>query len=438
MTLSVAQASKEIAALKEQSNRFKPYQVTVCGGGNGAHVASGFLASQGIRVNVLTRQPKRWTDSICIDTAGSSWSGRGMITGKLNLVTDDAAEAVANSDVVIVAAPANAHPDILRKVSPYLEDGVALGALFAQGGFDMAATNALGKNINSKIGTLFGLQNIPWICKIKKYGSEARIIGPKRCLYVATYPVEDKCNMALKIESMFDIPCETLPNFLCLTLTPSNQIIHPARYYGIFRDWDGEKSYSVEEVERRNGMTLYDNFDEYSAEVLTAIDNELQQIKGALCKRFPQLDLSHVMPIAKRIVTQYGSDVKDTSSLKSIFCSNVGYKGCSTPMKDVGNGRVMPNVNTRLFWEDIPYGLCILKNMAELLGNFPTPTMDFLIRWHQQFMGVEYLSSDGQLNPLVLEQTGTPYKYGIHNLQDLVKTCLPKSLVGYKHPNSKL
>lgn len=55
--------------------------------------------------------------------------------------------------------------------------------------------------------------------------------------------------------------------------------------------------------------------------------------------------------------------------------------------------------------------------LAEMLGNFPTPTMDFLIRWHQKPMGVEFLSADGQLNPAVLERTGAPYKYGIHRLE---------------------
>ena len=89
----------------------------------------------------------------------------------------------------------------------------------------------------------------------------------------------------------------------------------------------------------------------------------------ALCQRFPQLDLSYIMPISERIILQYGSDVKDTSSLKQIFCSNLGYKGCNTPMRDLGGGRVAPNVDTRLFWEDIPFGLCILKNLAELLGE---------------------------------------------------------------------
>lgn len=52
-----------------------------------------------------------------------------------------------------------------------------------------------------------------------------------------------------------------------------------------------------------------------------------------------------------------------------------------------------------------------------MLGNFPTPTMDFLIRWHQKPMGLQFLTPDGQLNPQLLERTGAPYKYGIHCLE---------------------
>lgn len=183
---------------------------------------------------------------------------------------------------------------------------------------------------------------------------------------------------------------------------------------------------------------MYDNFDEFSAENLAAIDNELQQIKYALCQRFPQLDLSYVIPIGERIVMHYGEDVQDRSSLKQIFCSNIGYRGCATPLVEVEPGGFVPNTSSRLFWEDIPFGLCILKNLAEMLGNLPTPTIDFLIRWHQQFMGVDFLASDGQLNPIHLCETGTPYKYGIHTLEDLVETCVPRSLLNYKHPMSKL
>ena len=75
------------------------------------------------------------------------------------------------------------------------------------------------------------------------------------------------------------------------------------------------------------------------------------------------------------------------SSLLSVFNTNLGYAGCATPLMEMSPGRYQPAIKSRLFWEDIPYGLCILKNMAELLGNFPTPRLDFMIRWHQQVIG---------------------------------------------------
>ncbi|CAN0467939.1 unnamed protein product, partial [Laminaria digitata] len=96
----------------------------------------------------------------------------------------------------------------------------------------------------------------------------------------------------------------------------------------------------------------------------------------------------------------------------------------------VSPGRFGPNVDTRLFWEDIPFGLCILKNLAEMLGNFPTPTMDFLIRWHQGPMELQFLTPDGQLNPQLLQRTGAPYKYGIHSLEVRFSTSTVRECTG--------
>ncbi len=360
-----------------------PRQVTVCGGGNGAHVCAGYFGWKGIKVNVLTRRPQDWAPSISITTEGSSWEHKGNFVGPLHRVSDDAADVVPGSDYVIVAAPANAHPDLLAKVAPHLDFGARVGALFAQGGFDWAVKHAFGPERFKRIGVMFGLQNIPWICKASQYGHAARILGPKKQLWVATYPVETRETTARELESMFDIPCQTLPNFLNLTLTPSNQIIHPARYYGIFRDWDGQRTYSKAELEARDGFTLYKGMDEYSAEWLAVLDNELQQIKLALLQRFPQLDLSFIMPIGERIVKQYGEDVTDRSSLRRIFSSNRGYAPCLTPLKEMADGQYQPLVNSRLFWEDIPYGLVILKNLVELLGTYgwlflvPPPTYSY-------------------------------------------------------------
>jgi len=49
-------------------------------------------------------------------------------------------------------------------------------------------------------------------------------------------------------------------------------------------------------------------------------------------------------------------------------------------MKKVEGG-VIPDIDGRLFWEDIPYGLCILKDIAEKL-YVPTPYIDLMTEWH--------------------------------------------------------
>lgn len=126
--------------------------------------------------------------------------------------------------------------------------------------------------------------------------------------------------------------------------------------------------------------------DELGAESLAQLDAELQIIKHKLCQLYPGLDLTRVMPIGERILMQYGKDVSDSSSLRQIMRTNIGYNGCKTPKVEVSPGRFIPAVQSRIFEEDIPYGLCVLRNMADILG-FPVPRITWFIEWHQQFMG---------------------------------------------------
>ena len=81
--------------------------------------------------------------------------------------------------------------------------------------------------------------------------------------------------------------------------------------------------------------------------------------------------------------------------------------------------------------QDVPFGLCILKGLAEQLGNIPTPTINKMIFWHQEFMGKEYLREDGTLNPLLIMETGHPSRYGLHTVADIVAKSLPSAMMGW-------
>ena len=90
-----------------------------------------------------------------------------------------------------------------------------------------------------------------------------------------------------------------------------------------------------------------------------------------------------------------------------------------------------------VFWEDIPYGLVVLKSLAEML-DLVTPSIDFFIDWHQQFMGREYILGSGtvehriggagcRLNPALFHETGAPQRYNMRTIEEVVATSLPRA-----------
>jgi hypothetical protein len=74
-------------------------QVTICGGGNSAHVAAGYLAAKGHTVNVLTTKPEKWSTTVTVTTATSVWKERGNFVGKLNRVSGKAKDVIPGSEV---------------------------------------------------------------------------------------------------------------------------------------------------------------------------------------------------------------------------------------------------------------------------------------------------------------------------------------------------
>lgn len=250
--------------------------------------------------------------------------------------------------------------------------------------------DVFGERIKKENITYFGLFTIPWLCKIATYGQTVRIIGPKTSLYCALSNESAKFKLFTTLENMFDIPVLQIPNFLTLTLVPSNQIIHPARVYAVFKDWDRKKPYKASDI-----PFFYEDFDDFSAYMLQILDDEIQAIKKAIIARYPSFDLSMVLPIKERIIRTYGDQVKDKTNLRTVFSTNSGYATVRIPVKAVTGG-VALDTESRIFWEDVPYGLAILKDLAQML-NVQTLGIDKMIEWHQTFMGKEYLVN-GKLN----------------------------------------
>lgn len=365
-------------------------------------------------MRILTRKPSQWKKTVTglTNLKGSYWESRGSIIGKIDLVSDDAKEVCRGTNIYIICGPAHIHIPLLEKIAPYAEKDSYVGTCYGQGAFDWMAGYVFGKKLQENNITIFGLQNVPSICKIQTYGESVRIIGPKKMLYCVAHPSDRKEEVSSLMETVYGIPTIALPNFLSITLTPSNQIIHPGRTYGVFKDWDGKTPYREDQI-----PLLYEQTDDFSADWMQILDDEIQAIKSAILSRYPDYDLSAIIPMKDRIIKQYGEQVKDRTNLKTVFCSNIGYSTLKFPTLQVEGG-VIPNIEGRFFWEDIPFGLCILKDISNILG-LETPGFDKMIGWHQKFMNKQFIIN-GKLNPKELGNTGAPSRYGIRTVEELL------------------
>ena len=168
------------------------FTVAICGGGNLAH---GCVAAIGhhnpkFTINVLTRRPEVWSREIVGFTKGSSWESKGEIKGKINKCSNQARDVVPNADIILVCSPAHTKNEILKQIRPYIKESAIVGSVFGQGAFDQQCLSILGNDISQKNLTIFSLQYVPFICRAASYGSAVNIIGLKKMLYAASYPVD--------------------------------------------------------------------------------------------------------------------------------------------------------------------------------------------------------------------------------------------------------
>lgn len=242
-------------------------------------------------------------------------------------MSDDASVVIPGSKIIIVVGPSHVHGEILKKIANYVDKDAWVGTVFGQGAFDLQVRHAF-KSQLKEIG-IYALQNVPLICKITEYGQAVNIIGPKDRLYCAAYPIERAYEIANIISLLYYIPTVVVPNFLCITLTPSNQIIHPGRMYSMFKDWDGKTPYPTTAI-----PLLYD-LDEGSAHEIQLLDDEIQAIKRKIIYYYPEINLSSLLPMKERLIKQYSNQISDKSTLRTAFSTNAAYANLAFPMEKV-------------------------------------------------------------------------------------------------------
>ena len=384
-------------------------QVCLMAGSNGTHYNIAVIGSSPkFRVNLLTRRPELF-DTKCVK--GVTATKELVTVGKIHAVSKNPAEVCKGTKVYIISSPVNAQEDLLKQIQPYVEYGSIIGSVYGQGAFDLIAQGVLGADIKNKNLTIFSLFNIPSTCKVSVPGKEVVFIGPKNYLSCAVLPKSRQYMIQHLCMDLWRVPVTITDNFLSIMLTPGNQIIHPGRLLGLY---ENKKPYPLNSV-----PYFYVTLNQTSADNMEELSKEICQIKAEIIKRFPKVNLDDILPLKDRIIKQYGDMVKDKSSLLTCFTTNTGYDVMTVPMNQTEEGKFVLNTNARTFVEDIPFGLCVLKDLAEKLG-LEVPGITRSIVWHQDILGKQYVK-DGRLNPALLHETGAPSRYGYKTLEELVR-----------------
>ena len=317
-------------------------------------------------------------------------------------VSADPAEVVPGSDVVVLVLPAFAHEDTLRQIVPFLDEGAWVGAVPARGGFDYAAARVLEAHGREDV-RLFGLQTLPWACRVQAYGQVVHVLGVKQAVDAAARPAAQIERLAPLLERMLGLHVGAAASLLALTLANAGQLIHPGIMYALFADWDGDP-FPADAI-----PPFYHALSQAGARTLADLSDEVQAVRARL---EPATDLSAVRPLKAWLLRSYGDAIADPSTLRSAFLTNRAYAGLKAPARQVAPGRYVPDFGARYLAEDVPFGLAVSRAIAAL-ADVETPTVDTVIAWAGERLGKDYLGRDAS-------EARVPQRYGLESLTQLL------------------
>lgn len=315
-------------------------QICVIGAGNIGTQFAGVFAAKGYRVNVFTSKPQLFNGRIeVVNEYGN------VIAGNIDKATDDLKEAVKGCKMIFVTYPAFKLRQLSNDLLPYIESGMQICVVPGTGGAEFAFDKCI------KAGAkLMGLQRVPSVARLEEYGRRVRAEGMRSELHLASVDPGTAKEASKVMAEVWGIKCTPLPNYLNVTLTPSNPILHTTRLRTLFEDYSEGKFYE------KNPL-FYGEWSDRSSELLIACDDELQQI----CSKLTDLDLSYV----RSLKLHYESDTVEAMTKKISSISSLHNLG--SPMIETENGWI-PDFKSRYFTADFPFGLALIEQFADAVG----------------------------------------------------------------------
>ncbi len=344
-------------------------KITVLGGGHGARTIAAEMTLKGHRVTLY--EMPQFKDNISEIFKTNTITITGKVTGqaKLYKTTCDIAQAIADSDIILLAVPSFAHLPYAKLLASHLQDGqnfvLIPGTLGSLEMLEEFRKQGIQKNI-----TISELDAMPYATRITGPTS-VNVFHKLPKVYMGTFP-------SVKTESVIEIMRDLYPQVKPLRdvleagLSNANPIIHPL---GVLLN-AGRIEYS------RGEFWYYEEGVTFSvAKVLEALDAERLAIGKKLGLQ--------LMTLAEALQdVDYGPKGDLWSTIK-------GSRGL-TPIKGP------TTLSNRYITEDVPIGLVCWSQLGEQLG-VSTPLMQATIHIAQTIAGEDYFATGRTLKRCGIE-----------------------------------
>lgn len=289
-----------------------------------------------------------------------------VTAGDIKEITDDLEHAVENAEWIFITYPSFLFKDFSAKLVPLLKKGQHLVFVPGSGGAELFFREALNKGC-----TISGLQRVHCVARIKEKGVLVIEQGIRSSIAAASVPRcfnEEACE---KLEELFKIKVKRLGCYLNVTFVNSNPILHTSRLYSVFKDFKSVKEYDCLPL-------FYEQWSNESSVLLEKADGELFEMIEFL--KNEGLNVDSVTPLLEHYESENARQM--TAKLNSIQ----SLKGLKTPYVVNDNGKFVPDLQSRYFKADFPFGLDILLAFAKLL-KIETPNMETMSLWYHDIVG---------------------------------------------------
>lgn len=404
--------------------------ITVVGGGNIGTQFAVHSAEMGHAVTMFTSSPDHFSRHLSIVDR----DGKLIHEGDIINATNNPAEAFCNADMIMITMPPTMMIPLAEIIYEHSDSHTMIGFVPGNGGFELVFKNCIDRG-----NIFFGIDRVPAIARLTERGKTVCCSGYKEKLYIGAIPSAHTEECAALIESIYDIECVRLPGFMALTLTPSNPILHTARLKTIFKDYKPGVTYDSVPL-------FYEEWNDESSELLMACDDEIQ----AICRALPDFGLEYVVSerefynantaeeMTRAISTEESLLGLTTPSVPAdiISVEGRGLFGLMTKRKQqkqkieehmsrranwrasreekkkgrhenpevIDQKAFIPDLHSRYFTADFPYGLTVIYQIGKIAG-VDMPNIEGLLKWYDEIALIN--------DKLNLSD------YGINNMEEL-------------------